>query len=184
MTDIVLLTTNSKKENYSITSDKYSAIPPNIPLLITEAYLSSRDIDVKIMDTETYPKTMKQIIQDLNDINPKVVGIVCSGSNPSASTMSMLGAGNFFNELKNSKYDFLTFVSGGHPTVLPERTLHELSTDFVVLGEGYQAIEEIISFAEGKIEKNKISSVAYIDNDKFVKNEINELIKDIDNRYY
>jgi radical SAM superfamily enzyme YgiQ (UPF0313 family) len=179
MTGLVLLTINSKKENYSTTADKYSAIPPNIPLLITEAYLSSRDIDVKIMDTETYPKSMKQIIQDLNDINPKVVGIVCSGSNPSASTMSMVGAGNFFNELKNSKYDFLTFVSGGHPTVLPERTLHELSTDFVVLGEGYQAIEEIISFAEGKIEKNKISSVAYIDNDKFVKNEINELIKDI-----
>jgi len=51
MTDIVLLTTNSKKENYSITADKYFAIPLNILLLITEAYLSSRDIDVKIMDT-------------------------------------------------------------------------------------------------------------------------------------
>ena len=58
MTDIVLLTTNSKKENYSITSNKYSAIPPNIPLLITEAYLSSKGYDVKIMDTETYPKSM------------------------------------------------------------------------------------------------------------------------------
>ena len=34
-----------------------------------------------------------------------------------------------------------------------ERTLHELSSDFVVLGEGYQAMEEIISFAKGKIEK-------------------------------
>ena len=167
MTDIVLLTTNSKKENYATTSEKYSALPPNIPLLITEAYLSSKDINVTIMDTETYPKSMKQIVQDLNDINPKVVGVVCSGSNPSASTMSMVGASNFFKELKKSKHDFLTFVSGGHPTVLPERTLHELSSDFVVLGEGYQAMEEIISFARGKIEKNKISSVAYFDNDKF-----------------
>ena len=35
MTDIVLLTTNSKKENYSTTASKYSALPPNIPLLIT-----------------------------------------------------------------------------------------------------------------------------------------------------
>ena len=131
------------------------------------------------MDTETYPKNMKQIIQDLNDINPKVVGVICSGSNPSASTMSMVGAINFFNELKITKHDFLTFVSGGHPTVLPERTLNELSSDFVVLGEGYQAIEEIVSFAKGKIQKNKISSVAYIENDKFFKNEINELIKDI-----
>ena len=71
MTDIVLLTTNSKKENYSITGDRYSALPPNIPLLITEAYLSSRDIDVKIMDTEIYPKSMKKVVQDLNEINPK-----------------------------------------------------------------------------------------------------------------
>ena len=65
------------------------------------------------------------------------------------------------------------------PQFLPERTLNELSSDFVVLGEGYQAIEEIVSFAKGKIQKNKISSVAYIENDKFFKNEINELIKDI-----
>ena len=80
MTDIVLLTTNSKKENYSSTAEKYSALPPNIPLLITEAYLSSKDLDVKIMDTETYPKNLKQIIKDLDELNPKVVGVICSGS--------------------------------------------------------------------------------------------------------
>ena len=79
MTDIVLLTTNSKRENYSITADKYSALPPNIPLLITEAYLSSKDIDVKIMDTEIYPKSMKQAVQDLIQINPKVVGVYAQG---------------------------------------------------------------------------------------------------------
>ena len=179
MTDIVLLTTNSKKENYSITSNKYSAIPPNIPLLITEAYLSSKGYDVKIMDTETYPKSMKQAVDELIKINPKVVGVTCSGSNPSASTMSMVGAINFFNELKKTKYDFITFVSGGHPTVLPERTINELGSDFVVLGEGYQAISEIIDYAKGNIKKNKISSVAYIENNKYFKNEINELIKDI-----
>jgi hypothetical protein len=43
---------------------------------------------------------MKQAVQDLNEINPKVVGVICSGSNPSASTMSMVGVSNFFNELK------------------------------------------------------------------------------------
>ena len=48
------------------------------------------------MDTETYPKNLKQIIKDLDELNPKVVGVICSGSNPSASTMSMVGAGNFF----------------------------------------------------------------------------------------
>ena len=62
---------------------------------------------------------------------------------------------------------------------MPERTLFELSPDFVVLGEGYQAMEEIVSFANGKTKKNKISSVAYIENEKLIKNEINDLIKDI-----
>ena len=56
MTDIVLLTTNSKKENYSTTAEKFSALPPNIPLMITEAYVSSKGYEVKIMDTELYPK--------------------------------------------------------------------------------------------------------------------------------
>ena len=105
---------------------------------------------------------MKQIVQDLNDMNRKWLEYVCSGSNPSASTMSMVGAECFFNELKKSKYDFLTFVSGGHPTVFQERTLNELSSDFVVLGEGYQAYGRNNKFCKRKSLKNiQFQVIAY-----------------------
>ncbi len=175
MADIILLTTNSKQENYSITATKFAALPPNIPLLITEAYLSSKGYNVKIIDTETYPKKNKDVISIINQTNAKVVGVVCSGSNPSASTMSMVGAIKFFQDLKDIDHEFLTFVCGGHPTVLPERTLRELGSDFVVLGEGYQAMCDIIEYSKNKIKKKEISSVSYLDNGKFYSTEINEL---------
>ncbi len=153
MADIILLTTNSKQENYSITANKFAALPPNIPLLITEAFLSSKGYEVKIIDTETYPKKNKDVIIEINESKAKVVGVVCSGSNPSASTMSMVGAIKFFQDLNKTEHNFLTFVCGGHPTVLPERTLRELGSDFVVLGEGYQAMCDIIEYSKKKNKK-------------------------------
>ena len=59
MADIILLTTNSKQENYSLTATKFAALPPTMPLLSPEAYLSSKGYNVKIIDTETYPKKIK-----------------------------------------------------------------------------------------------------------------------------
>ena len=52
--------------------------------------------------------------------------------------MSMVGAIKFFQDLNKSEHNFLTFVCGGHPQFYSERTLRELGSDFVVLGEGYQ----------------------------------------------
>ena len=79
-----------------------------------------------------------------------------------------------FQDLKDIDHEFLTFVCGGHPTVLPERTLRELGSDFVVLGEGYQAMCDLIEYSKNKIKK-EISSVSYLDNGKFYSTEINEL---------
>lgn len=176
MVDIVLVQINSKKENYTVTSNLFSAVPPNIPLLITESYLSSKGLETQILDGEANPISTDDLIKTLDKISPKLIVVVCSGSNPSASTMSMVGALSFFKKLNSTKHEFKSCIMGGHPTVLPERTALETKADFVIIGEGYKAIEDVVDHIKGKRNKKEISGVGYYDDEKFFIQKEDDLI--------
>ena len=68
----------------------------------------------------------------------------------------------FFNDIVTKLPDSIkTFVYGGHPTVLPERTLEETSADYVIIGEGY---ETILLLLKGLINNecvDQIEGIAY-----------------------
>jgi radical SAM superfamily enzyme YgiQ (UPF0313 family) len=142
LNQIFLLTINSKQELYSITSDKYSAIQQNIYMGLLGSYIKSKGIAVEIIE-ETCGLTINELCEYIHKYSPKLIGVVCSGANPSSSTMSMVGAIKFFNEFNKNKGDIKTFICGGHPTVLPERTLNETGVDFVIRGEGYETIVKL-----------------------------------------
>ncbi len=136
---IILLTINSKKTLYGLTANNYSAIQPNISMGLLSAYIKKQDIEVDMLD-----ETKSYSIQDMIDIivkeRPILIGVICSGANPSSSTMSMVGAIEFFKAFNPVKNNIKTFICGGHPTVMYDRTLKETGVDFVVRGEGYQTI--------------------------------------------
>ena len=152
----------------------YAAIPPNIPLLIIESYISSLGFETLIMDTETYPQSDKEIVKKLNEINLKLLVLFVQALILLPQQCRWLVLQDCSQKLTLG--DYITFISGGHPTVLPERTLIETGVDFVVMGEGYSAISEIISFAKSKTKKNDIPSVAYNHDGKYVQKDIDELL--------
>ena len=139
LNEIVLLSINDKNTLYGITADEYSAIQPNISMALLGAYIKSKGIAVEMLD-ESYNLSIEELVQYLVKYNPILVGVICSGANPSSSTMSMVGAIKFFNAFNPLKGNIKTFICGGHPTVLPERTLEETNVDFVIRGEGYDTI--------------------------------------------
>ena len=142
---IALITINSKEQLYSITEDNgFSAVQPNIIMALLKSHLEQMGFHDVTMD-ETLSLTIAQYVEEIGRIDPLLVGVICSGSNPSASTMSMVGAIQFFQEFNKSKKT-ASFVQGGHPSVLPQRTLRETGADFVVKGEGYGTIAELAEF--------------------------------------
>ncbi len=147
---IVLLTINDKQELYGITAKEYSAIQPNISMGLLGSYLKSEDLEVDMFD-ESWGLSINDIVEMLQKDPPVLVGVICSGANPSSSTMSMVGAIKFFQQYNPNKGDTKTFILGGHPTVLPERTLEETNVDYVIKGEGYQTIVRLYkNVIEGK----------------------------------
>ena len=90
------------------------------------------------------------------------MGVVSSGVNPSASTITGRCFKFFqkYNKLKSKPCS--TFIIGGHPTVLPHRSLRETKSDFVIIGEGYQAVEGLYNHVKFGKKLSSVPGIGYI----------------------
>jgi len=177
MKKICLVTVNAKKKNYGITASTLTAIAPNIPMGLLDSYLEHNGIETVVIDSDRDNLTIKELIDEIHKYNPVLVGVIATGSNPSASTMSMVGVVSFFAELtKTGESDFKTFVWGPHPTVLPERTLRETSSDFVIIGEGYNSIIGLYNHIVKNKKLSEIPGVGYLDGDNYLSNQPESLV--------
>lgn len=135
---VILITPNSKLDNYGLTSNEFSAIQPNIYMNIIESvYNNIKKIPCKSIHLEADHMTNMDAIRYIKKIRPDEVGIICSGSNPSASTMTMVGAIALSKLIKELLPKQKTFIWGGHPTVMPERTKNETGVDRVIVGDDF-----------------------------------------------
>jgi len=167
---IILFTVPARKDLYGLTSNDYAAIQPNIGMGLLDSYLESKGIEVDIYD-ETSNTDMVKVIQEEE---PALFGVICSGANPSASTMSMTGAIKFFENL--GKTESIGFIQGGHPSVLPRRTLEETGADFVIRGEGYETIRWLYHSLLNNKDYSHIKGLAFFKDGEYIDNGFSNLI--------
>lgn len=135
---VILITPNSKSVNYGLTSNEFSAVQPNIYMNILEsAYNNVKKIECESIHMEADKMTIDDVIEYISKKNPDEVGIICSGSNPSASTMTMVGAIPLARAIRERLPNQKTFMWGGHPTVMPARTKLETLVDRVIVGDDF-----------------------------------------------
>lgn len=181
---IILATVNAKKENYAATADEFSAIAPNVQMGLLASYLKSKNIDLEVIDSEVESLSHKGLIEIIEKEEPLLFGLICSGANPSSSTMTLAGIVDFFEKYSPSGLATSTFVWGSHPTVLPERTLKETGTDFVIRGEGYETIRELFFALSSNKKVNEIAGLSYMGSNNgktiYIENKDSELINNLD----
>ncbi|MEI8011747.1 MAG: radical SAM protein, partial [Candidatus Omnitrophota bacterium] len=164
MNDLIILTTiNFKKNLYAVTSDAFSAIPPNIQQGLLASYLKNKGFRVEIIEAEVDNILIDQLIAILKDKKPRLTGIICTGANPASSTMVMAGVNAFYKEFNAQKTNLKTFIWGPHPTVLSERTLRETDADFVIRGEGWHTIPALFSAISNGLPIDNIPGLSYLD---------------------
>ena len=182
---VIIATVNSKKDLYSFTADEFAAVAPNIHLGLLHAYLKSKGVDVEIIEADVDMVPMNQLIDILKQKNPLLFGVICSGVNPSSSTMTMAGVVDFFEFFHKSDLDIKTFIWGGHPTVLPERSLNETGVDFIVRGEGFETLEKLYDALCHDTDLTGIPGLSYFESDQqekktFLQTPDAALIEDLD----
>jgi len=144
-----------------------ASLTPDIILGLVDAYLENNGITSVIVDLEVAEISEESLLSLIERLSPKLVGVFSSGVNVSASTQTMPSVIGFFRGTGEKLPDGVkTFVYGGHPTALPERTLKETSADYVVVGEGYEAILLLVQNLLNNTSVDNIKGIAYRKKDK------------------
>ena len=132
MIDIVLINPGASRTIYQNLSDELSAIEPNPWCRMIAGWLIDKGFDVAILDQDAWRWSPDEVAEQIKKLNPRLVAIVVSGQQPSASTQQMTGASLLAKAIQGVR----KIMVGNHPSALPVRTLLEEDVDFVCDGEG------------------------------------------------
>ena len=132
MTDLVLINPGAARTIYQNLSDDLSAIEPPTWCRMIAGWLIDKGFDVAILDQDAWRWTPEEVAEQVKKFNPRLVAIVVSGQQPSASTQQMTGASLLAKAIQGVP----KIMVGNHPSALPARTLMEEDVDYVCDGEG------------------------------------------------
>jgi len=179
--DIVLVKPGSQKQLYGQLSDfELTAIEPPLWGAILAGFIRDRGYSVVLYDAEVENWDYEQTAQKIQQIKPLLAAIVVSGTNPSASTMNMTGAGEIISILRELDPTIKTLLMGLHPSALPERTTIEEPVDFVCQGEGFYTISKLLDALKNNAKDFPIEGLWYKKKGQVVSNPRPSLVKNLD----
>ena len=142
--DCLFISPDSSRESYQGLAQDYSAIElPTWAVLLAGA-LRSR-FEVAILDPLAEGLTDEQAVARVLDAKPHYVCFVVYGQNPNSGTTNMAGAERLARLLKAACGIPLVFI-GSHVSALPEQSLELPYVDYVLPGDGLQALEFLLEY--------------------------------------
>lgn len=179
--DVVFIKPGSQKQLYGeLSAYHLTAIEPPMWAALLAAVMRAQHYRVELFDAEVegwdYRKTATQIME----ADPRLAVVVASGTNPSASTMNMTGAGAILAHLKEIAPGIQTLLAGLHPSALPERTLREEQVDFVCVGEGIETIPQVVDALRAGNREFPIAGIWYKRDGTIVSNPRAPVVEELD----
>jgi len=169
--DILLVKPFSQKQLYGkLSTSRLTAVEPPLWAALLAAYLRDRGYSTAVLDAEVEELSHEDTARRAGEINPGLVALVVSGTNPSASTMNMTGARELLKRLKEQAPESKRLILGLHPSALPERSLLEEDLDFVCQGEGFYTLPELLDALKAGASAYPVPGLWYLDNGAVVSN--------------
>ncbi len=179
--DILLIKPGSQKQLYGeLSAFALTAIEPPLWGALLAAHLRKQGFSVSLIDAEVEGWSYEETARKIKESNPLLAAIVVSGTNPSASTMNMTGAGAILRHLKELAPGIRTALIGLHPSALPERTLREEAVDFVCQGEGFHTLSLLLAALKERERDFNIPGLWRRQNGRIISHVPAPLWKDLD----
>jgi radical SAM superfamily enzyme YgiQ (UPF0313 family) len=140
--DIILIRPNDQRNVYGDTFSLVACEPPYW-IGVISAFLRNKGFVVGVIDAEAYNYSPDDVCKIVWENRPKLVGIIVTGMNLSASTQKMQGA-QILGKVLKSAVNIPVFMWGLHPSALPVQTLKESPIDFVIKGENFNSISRLL----------------------------------------
>ncbi|HDZ20220.1 hypothetical protein LCGC14_0018200 [marine sediment metagenome] len=150
MLDLLLVRPGGKKRLYGSLSETLAAVEPPMWVGLMAGIAREKGFSVSVLDADVEGLTAREVADRVTEAAPALLGVVVSGSNPSASTMSMAEAGDILRAVKELSPETPAFLSGLHPSALPEHTLRHELADFVVQGETFLTLIPLLEAAKSR----------------------------------
>ena len=143
--DLVLLNPGSRARIYQSLGAKLTAVENPVWAGLIATFAAKKGFSVEIVDAEADELTPEQAAERALAFNPRLVGVVVYGHQPSASTQNMTGASAIVTALKNLDPTARVLMIGGHVAALPARTLAEEVCDYVTRDEGLYGVTTLLT---------------------------------------
>lgn len=148
MIDLLVIHPGAQHGIYGQLGDSLTALEPPTWARIVAAYVRDRGYSVGIIDQEAERLSAAALAYRAQDLAPRLIAIVASGHQPSASTQQMVAAGEVARALTLLMPDVPRLMLGNHPSALPERTLRDENVTHVADGEGVETILSLFRATE------------------------------------
>lgn len=181
--DLVLVNPSSKKQMYGSLSDSLIGIEPPIWTALIAAFVRRKGFSVAIIDAVAEGLGPTEVFNRIREYNPRVIGLAAIGANPSAaSTPKMLAVRSLLNLIQENNFDSKTVLYGIHPSALAEETLREEKIDFVIKGEAFYPILNILKETKSQdiddLSFNK--GICYLRDKKFISGGWAKVVENLD----
>lgn len=168
-TDILIIKPGSQKELYGDLSENLTGLEPPLWAALIAAFLRGKGYSVDLLDAEVEPERIQPVLLERD---PRFIAVAVSGTNPSASTMNMIGARSILEKIRGLGINVPTILMGLHPSALPEQTMAQEDVSMLCQGEGFFTLLGLLSGAENR----DIKGLWYREGSGVVSNPIAELI--------
>ncbi len=180
-TDLLLINPANKKQTYGSLGDNLSGIEPPLPMALLAANIREQGAAVNIIDAEAEHLDAARTVDRIAAVKPRVVGVAAMGANPSASsTPKMAAVRPLLRLIKERHLSCRTFVYGIHPSALPERTLREEGCDFVVRGEPFYPVTQLLRTIGSGDNDFNIKGLCRLQDDRFIDTGRADVVRDLD----
>ena len=184
MIDLVVVHPGAQHGIYGALGETLTALEPPTWARMIAGYCRDRGHSVAIIDAEAERLSAEEVAERVRYLRARMVAIVVSGHQPSASTQQMTHAGQIARALKASDRGRIVIMCGNHPSALPERTLREEAVDCVVDGEGPVTINACLdtlkSAGSRAVPCGEIPGLVWTYKGLIYRNQLAPLIEDID----
>jgi radical SAM superfamily enzyme YgiQ (UPF0313 family) len=182
MTDIVLINPGDRKQVFQGLGSDISAIEPPYLLSVIATKLRDKDFSVSVIDSNAENISAYETAAMVIGQKPLLTALIVYGGQPSASTQNMDMASKICTAIKSSSEELKIAIGGLHPSALPERTLAEEDVDFVIDGEGYLTLENLLfQIKSGKGNFSSIKGLWWNENNAVKHTERYPTTSNIDN---
>lgn len=135
-----------------------SAMPP-LGLLSVAAYAEQKGFDIAVMDVHVEKLSAEQVIQRIEELQPRVVGL-------SVVTATANASHKIARLVKSVLPDCVVVFGGVHPEAMPVEVLCNQAVDIVVRGDGEETFIDIL---EGK-QLSEVKGITYREKERVVHN--------------